>query len=299
MPSSDLKGAFDPESFRERGHRIVDRLAGHLAASLRDPAMPVLPWKDPEAMLAAWPGGFSRHGDGDLEELLDRFLEESQHLHHPRFVGHQVAVPLPETALAELAGRLANNGMAIYEMGPVLWAMERRVIGWMSAVLGLGEEAGGVLTSGGTLGNLHALLAARRFRAGHDTWEEGMAKGPPLAFLVPVAAHYSSERAGRSLGRGREGIVPVAVDEALRMKTSDLEPALRRAEAAGRKVLGVVANACCTPTGTFDPLGAVADFCDAHGLWMHVDGAHGACAALSPAHASRVAGIERADSVVW
>jgi len=299
VPSSDLKHAFDPESFRERGHRIVDRLADHLAAALGDPAMPVLPWKEPEAMLAAWPGGFSEHGDGDLVELLDRFLTESQHLHHPRFVGHQVAVPLPEAALAELAGRLVNNGMAIYEMGPVLWAMERRVIGWMGAVLGLGEEAGGVLTSGGTLGNLHALLAARRFRAGRDTWEDGVADGPPLAFLVPESAHYSIERAVRILGLGREGLVPVAVDAALRMDAADLEPALRRAEAAGRKVAGVVANACCTPTGTFDPLDATADFCEAHGLWMHVDGAHGACAALSPAHAFRVAGIGRADSVVW
>jgi L-2,4-diaminobutyrate decarboxylase len=83
------------------------------------------------------------------------------------------------------------------------------------------------------------------------------------------------------------------------MRVDALEAARRAAEASGRRVFAVVASAGSTATGAFDPLDAIADFCAAHGLWLHVDGAHGASAALSPTHRHLVAGIERADSVVW
>jgi L-2,4-diaminobutyrate decarboxylase len=78
-------------------------------------------------------------------------------------------------------------------------------------------------------------------------------------------------------------------------RDDDLDAATR----AGRKVLGVVANAGSTPVGAFDPLEPIADFCAREGLWLHVDGAHGAAAALSPKYRGLVAGIGRADSVVW
>jgi L-2,4-diaminobutyrate decarboxylase len=74
---------------------------------------------------------------------------------------------------------------------------------------------------------------------------------------------------------------------------------MRAAEGRGRRVVAVVASAGSTATGAYDPLEAIADFASAHGLWLHVDGAHGACAALSTAARGVVRGIERADSVVW
>jgi L-2,4-diaminobutyrate decarboxylase len=81
------------------------------------------------------------------------------------------------------------------------------------------------------------------------------------------------------------------------MIAAELPAALARV--GGRRVAGVVASVCSTATGVFDPLVEIADFCQAHGLWLHADGAHGAAAALSPRHRHRVAGIERAVSVVW
>jgi L-2,4-diaminobutyrate decarboxylase len=63
--------------------------------------------------------------------------------------------------------------------------------------------------------------------------------------------------------------------------------------------MAVVANAGCTPTGSIDPLLAIGEFCHAHAIWFHVDGAHGASTLLSSAHRDRLKGISLADSVVW
>ena len=128
MPSDDLRRAFDAGAFRALGERTIERLAVYLERATRGDAMPVLPWADPEALLARWPGEFPEAPSGDLvrsfDALLARTLDASIHLHHPRYVGHQVTSPHPLAALCELAGALLNNGMAIYEMGPVATVME-------------------------------------------------------------------------------------------------------------------------------------------------------------------------------
>ncbi|EAU68582.1 L-2,4-diaminobutyrate decarboxylase [Stigmatella aurantiaca DW4/3-1] len=230
---------------------------------------------------------------------MERVLSTSNHLHHPRYIGHQVTAPLPVASLCDLVSSLLNNGMAVYEMGPASSAMEHSVLRWMAGQLGLPEGSGGVLTSGGSAGNLTALLAARQARAGYDAWGGGASAGPPLTVLVPETAHYCISRSVKMMGWGAEGITPVPVDAHFRLRPEALEEARARALGAGRRPIAVVACAGSTSTGAFDPLEAVADFCERHGLWFHVDGAHGASAALSPSFRHQVKGIERADSVVW
>jgi L-2,4-diaminobutyrate decarboxylase len=169
----------------------------------------------------------------------------------------------------------------------------------MAAQLGMPADAGGFLTSGGSLGNLTALLAARQAHAGFDVWSGGDHAGPPLAALCSSQAHYSLARAVRIMGWGDEGAVPVDVDARFRLDPAALPAAFDRAVARGRRPIAVIASAASTGTGAYDPLPAIADFCAARGLWLHVDGAHGASAALSRTHRHLVAGIERADSVTW
>jgi L-2,4-diaminobutyrate decarboxylase len=162
----------------------------------------------------------------------------------------------------------------------------------------MGPAADAIFTSGGSLGNLTALLAARTNKAAY-AWDEGSHAGPPLAVLTSRAAHYSVDRAVRMLGWGAGGVVPVAVDHHLRMDVSDLDAALARARDAGRHPIAVVATAGGVPIGSFDPLDRIADVCARNGLWLHVDAAHGGAAVLSKRYRHLVAGIERADSVVW
>ena len=118
---------------------------------------------------------------------------------------------MPGAALIDALAALLNNGMAVYEMGGAATPHELAVIAWMAKTLGLPATAGGLLTSGGSLGNLTALLAARQARAGHDVWTDGSAAAPPLAVLVAATAHYSIDRAVRMLGWGAGGAIAVAV----------------------------------------------------------------------------------------
>ena len=290
---------FDPETFRLQGHRTVDQLADYLKQAVRGGEMPVLPWADPESLLPQWPADFPEEPRERLGQLLDRVIAESNHLHHPRYIGHQVTSPLPIAAICELANTLLNDAMAVYEMGPVGTVMERNVARWLADRIAMPPGADGIFTSGGSAGNLTALLSARATMAGYDVWTEGLHAGPPLAFLVSEQAHYSVKRAVQVMGLGRRGIVPVPSDASYRMRADALPETLKKARATGAKVLGVCVGSCSTATGRFDALEPVADFCSKEGLWLHADGAHGASASLSPKYRHLVKGLGRADSVVW
>lgn len=228
--------------------------------------------------------------------FLTRYLGDSTRLHHPGYMAHQVAVPDFPAALADLVHGTVNNPMAIYEMGASGATVEMAVIRWMTEKIGWTSGAGGALTHGGSLANLTALLAAR-VAAVPDVWSQG--SGVPLAVLAPHATHYSIARAAGIMGIGVEGVIPVASDEFGRILPAALAPALERARAAGRRPIAVVANACVTGSGLYDDLAEIGAFCRRHGLWFHVDAAHGASALLSPTHRHLLAGIEQADSVIW
>ena len=146
------------------------------------------------------------------------------------------------------------------------------------------------------IANLTALSAARAAIA-PEAWTEGSPKD--LVVMGPSTAHYSIARAISIMGMGKNAFVPVPVDENEVLITSALESVYQEQLKKGKRVMAVVANACATSTGLFDNLDDVANFCEKHSLWYHVDGAHGAVALLSEKDKERVGGIERADSLIW
>jgi L-2,4-diaminobutyrate decarboxylase len=227
---------------------------------------------------------------------LETMLERSTRLHHPGELAHQVASPDVPAALADLVHGAINQPMSIYEMGAAASAMEGAVVEWMTERLGWGPGGGGVLTHGGSLANLTALLAARA-AAAPSAWADGVEGG--LAVLAPPSAHYSVKRSVAMLGLGERAVVPLEVDELERIVPGRLGVALERAEAAGLRAVALVAAAGATSTGLHDDLEAIGRFCRERGIWFHVDAAHGASALLSPAHRGLLRGIEQADSVVW
>jgi L-2,4-diaminobutyrate decarboxylase len=231
-----------------------------------------------------------------FEEWLSRMLARSVRLHHPAQVAHQVGAPDVPAAVADLVQGAINQPMSIYEMGPAAHAAERVVVEWMVEKLGWPEAGGGVLTHGGSLANLTVLLAARAVAA-PDAWTDGV--DGSLAVLAPPSAHYSVKRSVAMLGLGERAVVDLEVDEEERIVPGALDEALERCRASGRRPMALVAAACATSTGLHDDLEAVGAFCREHGIWFHVDAAHGASALLSPRHRHLLRGIEHADSAIW
>lgn len=243
-----------------------------------------------------------------VDQFLDIYLTNTQHLHHPHYIGHQVAVPHVSSGVADFIHGVINNPMAIYEMGPAAATIERFVINWMLNKIGwfkgtqlsdfkkIKNNGAGVLTHGGSLANLTALLAARA-KIAPDAWIKGTPND--LVILAPEESHYSIARSISILGMGSESILPIQVDELHRMKPEALLPAYQKAVAKGKRIMAVIANACATGTGLHDPLDEIGFFCESNNLWFHVDAAHGASALISEKEKHFLKGIERADSIIW
>lgn len=296
--SNLLENAFDPEEFRENGHHMVDLLADYLNKCRNGAHFPVLPWKSPDQMFKDWDTDFSQPSKDGLGEFFSSVIDQSIHLHHPKYMGHQVVPPAPTAALMELMSAFLNNSMAVYEVGPLSSALEKIVVQWLCSALGMGKKAGGILTSGGSIGNLTGLLAARRHKTDYDLWEEGTRGEHPPAIMVSEESHYSIARAVKIMGWGENGIIKIPVNKRREIDNNQLENYYRRAVESGRQVIAVVANACTTSTGSYDPLEEIAAFCKKHGLWFHIDAAHGGGAVLTKKYKHLVKGIEKADSVV-
>jgi L-2,4-diaminobutyrate decarboxylase len=234
---------------------------------------------------------------GEVLARIDRdLLSGVNRLAHPMYMGHQVSAPLAAAIWMESLKAAVNNSAAVREMSPAGTAVERQVIRWMCDLAGLGAEAGGTFTSGGTEATFTALLAARA-RALPDAWERGVGVGAPVV-LAGEHAHYAVTRAVAELGLGMRRAVAVPSRDH-RMDTRALAGRLAQLRAEGAPVMAVVATAGSTATGSFDDLDTIGRLCEEHDAWLHVDGAHGASALVSARHRHRVRGIERARSIAW
>ena len=244
----------------------------------------------------------------DLLSFVETYLTHTNHLSHPHYMGHQVAVPHDLSGIPELIHGTINNPSSLYEMGPAGGTCEGYMINWMLEKIGWLEhnnlydfhfkpkQASGLLTHGGSVANLTALAAARAAIA-PEAWTEGNPND--LVVIGAASAHYSIARALSILGLGKKAFYPVAVDENEVLRIEDLSRVYKKAIHDGKRIMCVVANACATSTGLFDPLEAMGDFCHQHQLWFHVDGAHGASAVVGPNSKSLVKGIEKAHSIIW
>jgi L-2,4-diaminobutyrate decarboxylase len=231
-----------------------------------------------------------------VRRLRDEVLPDCNRLYHPRYAGHQVSAPLPAAIWTESLTAALNQSLAVSEMSPTGTALEHRVIRWMCDLVGYGAGSGGTMTSGGTEATLTGLLAARS-AAIPDVWSRGVGAEPPVV-VCGEHAHYAVARAVGEMGLGMDHCVIVPSRD-WRMDVIALGATLDDLAARGRKVMAVVATAGSTATGSFDDLEAIGLLCEKRGLWLHVDGAHGASALLSERHRHRVRGIERARSIAW
>ena len=260
------------------------------------------PLHAPNVEEAAWSfdGSLPEQGSGaeaTLVRLLDEGLDGTIASAGPRNF-HFVTGGVTPAALGAdwLASLLDQNSFAWVE-SPLGAQLERVALRWLRELFDLPADWGGVLTTGATMANFVCLGTARRWwgeRHDRDIDQDGFFGLPPVPVFSSGYVHATAIKALGMLGIGRANVRTFAADEAGRLDATALREALRALDGAPAILVG---NAGEVNAGDFDPLDELADLAEEHGAWLHVDGAFGLFARVSPETAPLAAGAERADSV--
>lgn len=192
-------------------------------------------------------------------------------------------------ALADFLATGLNRYTGVASAAPGFSAIEYGVVDWLCSLFDLGDRASGLLLSGGSMANFTGVVTARSTQLGDD-FGDGV-------IYVTRHTHHSAAKAARLAGFRSNQIVTVDVDDELRLDVADLQRRVGDDRSAGKRPFLVIASAGTTDTGTIDRIEAIADAAAELGLWLHVDGAYGGFFQLTDRGRSKLAGIERADSI--
>ena len=277
-----------PDAMRAFGHRVVDIIVDHIE-SLRDRTVSV---QVPRTQLDARIGAFSDApaSPDDVLSIVERdVMGAITAVDHPRFYAF---VPGPGSFVGAMADALSSGfnvfaGHWLAASGP--GAVELQTIELLRQACGFPPGAGGLFVSGGSMANLSGLATARAVKLGGPD--------PKAVLYLSDQAHSSVAKGLRVLGFASSQVRSVPVDEKLRMDTRALHKAVVEDGQSGKRPFCVVASAGTTNTGAVDPLEDIAALCQANDMWLHVDGAYGAAAALTERGRSVMRGLHLADSI--
>jgi aromatic-L-amino-acid decarboxylase len=262
--------------------------------------LPVFPQlEEGQNFLQASPG--LPHAGEPVETLLSdcrTIFGASRHNGHPRFFGYVASPATPPGAFADLLASTLNPNVTSWRSAPAATEVEKTVIRWLGSMIGYSDHAQGVLTSGGSMANMIALLVAHRAKSDADVGRNGLWKTKvPMTIYASDQIHLSILKAADVLGIGSEQVRLVDCDDRFRLDVSALRARLERDRQNDIKPFCVVASAGTVNTGAIDPLNEIAVIAKEFNLWFHVDGAYGAPGALDARKRSLFAGLERADSI--
>ncbi len=284
--------SLDPEDWtatRAVAQRMVDDAISHLA-SLRDRSV----W---QPMTPQVRDSFVTPAPQQPTPLADLYDEMRTYVLaypmgniHPRFFGWYMGASNFSGALADFMAAIDGSNLGCGDT--VAAATDRQVTGWLKALMGFPETAGGTLTSGGSMANMVALTVARNTMAGVDVRAEGVTNLPqPLRFYASDQVHSAHQKSVETFGLGSRAVRIVASDADFRLDVAALKAMIAEDRAAGFRPACVIATAGTTNTGSIDDLAAIAALCKCEGIWLHVDGCIGALIRIAPRHQGMVAGI--------
>jgi aromatic-L-amino-acid/L-tryptophan decarboxylase len=291
-------GDVDPEVFRAEATRLVGWIASYLEGSER---LPVLPRVRPGEVREALPGEPPLEPEplGRILADVDRvILPGTTHWNHPGFMAYFANSSTAPAILGEMLAATLNCNAMLWKTAPAATELELVVMDWLRQALGLPSGLFGVIQDTASVSTLVALAAARQAKAGAEVRRRGLAGGPRLRMYASEQAHSSVEKAGIVLGIGQEGLRKIPTDIEFRMLPGALAAAIDEDRRSGWTPFAVTATVGTTSTTSIDPVPAIAEICEREGLWLHVDGAYGGCAAVAPELRAVLEGCDRADSLV-
>lgn len=249
----------------------------------------------------AFPPDFPDEGCGTLtalRQLLELGAEAHVRSSGPRFFHWVIGGCTPAALAADWFATLIDQNAGAWSSSPLAVQLEAISLAWLQELFGLPAAWGGVLTTGATTANFTALAAARQWwgeQHGVDVAATGLAGLPPVPVLSSGFIHVAVLKALAMLGIGRDQVTVCEADRTGQADLVALEVELKRLRGAPAIV---IATAGEVNAGHFDPIAELRDLAHDHGAWLHVDGAFGLFARVSPRTAALVDGVERADSVV-
>jgi aromatic-L-amino-acid/L-tryptophan decarboxylase len=229
--------------------------------------------------------------DDLVGELFAKVVPRTFNTASPGYLAYIPGGGLLHTAVADFITDAVNRYVGVWIAAPGLAQLEANVIQWFCEIVGYSSSPrpGGLLTTGGSMANLIAIVTARESRLGED-FSRGV-------LYVSDQAHHSVLKAARFAGLRRDQVREIASDERFRMNVGALREAIAADEREGRAPFLIVAAAGTTNTGAVDPLEAIADLAAEKKTWLHVDGAYGGLFALTERGQRALAGMARADSI--
>lgn len=297
----DIKGrnAFDPDFYRE----VLPELTERLIEYLQDNSLRGVRTADPSQLLLrarALQDG-SRQSipvSRRLLDVLDLHMDTGIAVSSKGYMGRQYSSVPPVAAIYDLISAALPQPATFYEGGPLPNVADKLISEEFGAFLNW--ELGTfdmVSTTGASLANLTAVLAARNRRVGLS-WEEGTSDVDGLTPCIAIGAdsHYSVERIAGIIGIGQSNVIKLPLDEKRRISVPHAREILLSAKESGRRVFCVVASAGTTSTGTNDPLAELSQISQQIDAWFHVDAAHNGALLVSDQYRDRVSGLRYADS---
>jgi len=285
--------------FRTAGHRMIDWVADYLEGVARYDVLSRLAPGETTARFAERPSELGKSYDALLAEFESSILPGITHWNHPAFFAYFSITGSQAGILGELLCAALNvNGM-LWKTSPSVTELERLVLEWLRAELGLPAGLFGIINDTASINTFLGLAAARE-ALGLGIRADGMSgrELPQLRIYASEHAHSSVDKAAYALGFGARGITKIASDPSARMDIEALGDAVSRDLADGVRPCAVVATLGTTSTASVDPLPAIVKIARDAGMWVHVDSAYAGPATIAPEFRWLWNGIEGADSIV-
>lgn len=225
-----------------------------------------------------------------LEHLFATVIPHGFNTAGPGYLAYIPGGGLPQSAVADLIADATNRYVGVFAAAPGLAQIEANVVRWFCEIVGYPPEAGGILSTGGSLATFSALLAARR-----DRLPEDFLRG---TLYVSDQTHHSIQKAAMLAGFPESNVRQIETDGEFRIRLDALTASIAADRAAGWSPFFVAGNAGSTNTGAVDDLRGIAEIASRERLWFHADAAYGGFFALTGRGRSRLSGMERADSIV-